>query len=92
MGKNRFLPSGFEAITRCNVPLPGVPLVEVCNNRRILIENHQGVVAYESNEIIVKVRDGTICICGSRLRLMRMSRYQLVIMGLISSVHFGDIC
>lgn len=91
MGKNRFLSSGFDALTRCGTPLPGVPLVEVCNNRRVLIENHQGVVAYESNEIVVKVRNGTIRICGTQLQLMRMSRYQLVIMGMISEVCFGEI-
>ena len=91
MGKNRFLPSAADTIARCVAPLPGIPLVEVCNNRRVLIENHQGVVAYESNEIIIKVRNGTICIAGDRLQLMRMSRYQLIIMGVISSVHFREI-
>lgn len=92
MGKNRFFPSAADVIARCTIPLPGVPLVEVCNNRRILIENHQGVVGYETNEIIVKVRNGTICIGGDHLQLIRMSRYQLVVVGVISSVKFGETC
>ena len=75
MGKSSYLPSVPDAISRCATPLPGVPLVEVCNSKRILIENHQGVVAYQSNEIIIKVRNGSICVCGDQLRLIRMSRY-----------------
>ena len=92
MGRSRFLPSVPDAIARCGTPLPGIPLVEVCNNRRILIENHQGVVAYQNSEIIVKVRSGNICVCGDQLQLVRMSRYQLVITGVITSIHFKEIC
>ena len=92
MGKNRFLPSVPDAIARCGTPLPGVPLVEVCNNRRILVENHQGIVAYENSKIIVKVRSGSISICGDQLQLIRMSRYQLIITGAISDVHFRETC
>ena len=92
MGRNRLLPSVPDALTRSGTPVPGVPLVEVCSNRRVLIENHQGVVAYQVNEIVVKVRTGRICVCGEHLQLIRMNRSQLVITGRVSAVHFREMC
>lgn len=66
--------------------LPGVPIVEIAGEHRVLIENHQGVTAYGCREICVKVRFGTVSVCGVDLDLARMSRHQLVITGKIDSV------
>lgn len=68
-------------------PLPGIPLVEICDQRRVLIENHQGIVGYGCNEILIKVRYGQICICGENLKLAKMSKEKLVITGKISAVN-----
>lgn len=65
---------------------PGLPIVEICNDSRVLIENHKGVTAYGSNEICVKVSFGTLCVSGSCLALARMTRHQLVIIGHIDGV------
>ena len=66
--------------------LPIQPLVEICGTGRVLIENHRGVAEYSDERISVKVRFGTVCICGEGLRLCRMSGCQLVITGLIHSI------
>ena len=92
MGRNRFFSSVPDSIARAGAPLPGVPLVEICNGRRVLIENHQGVVAYQRNEINIKARGGYIYVCGDDLQLIRMSRCQLVITGVISGVSFKENC
>ena len=63
-----------------------VPLVEIANDRRILIENHQGVCSYTTERINVRVMFGQICIYGDRLHIVRMTREQLVICGAIQSV------
>jgi len=67
--------------------LPGVPLVEICDRKRVLVENHQGILYYGSNEIQIKVRDGHICVIGENLKLNRMSKVKLVITGDISAVN-----
>jgi len=67
-------------------PLPGVPIVELAGDRRVLIENHQGVRGYSSSCILVKVPFGCIQICGSCLELAKMTREQLVIQGKIDSI------
>lgn len=66
--------------------LPGVPLVEITGDSRVLIEHHQGVVAYGCREICVRVKYGTVSVSGSALRLARMTKEQLVICGLIDGV------
>lgn len=66
--------------------VPGLPIVEICNDSRVLIENHKGVTAYGCNEICVKVSFGTLCISGTCLALARMTHHQLVITGHIDGV------
>lgn len=66
--------------------LPGIPLVEISGDRRVLIEHHQGVVAYGCCEICVRVRYGILSVSGSGLNLARMTKEQLVICGCIESI------
>lgn len=67
-------------------PLPGLPLVELSGDRRVLIENHCGVTQYGKEKICVRVKYGQVSICGQELELARMTRGQLVISGRIDSV------
>lgn len=67
-------------------PIPTQPLVEILCDRRVLVENHQGVVEYGTNQICIKVKYGTIAVCGCNLELARMMKGQLVITGKIESV------
>lgn len=67
--------------------IPGVPIVEICDQRRVLIENHQGIVGYGGNEIQIKVRFGRICVCGENLKLKLMCKNKLVIIGRINAVN-----
>ena len=62
------------------------PIVEIAGQNRVLIENHQGVLAYSPEEIGIKVSYGKILIAGDDLRLMEISCDQLVIKGRIDSL------
>lgn len=62
------------------------PLLELCGEHRILIENHNGVEAYSSERINVKTRSALIRITGSNLEICRMSVAQLVIIGNIKEI------
>ena len=61
-------------------------IVELVGYRRVLIENHLGVITYGKEKIIVKVKYGAVCICGCSLELTHMTKEQLVIFGTIQSV------
>lgn len=67
-------------------PLPGLPLVELAGDRRVLIERHMGVSEYTKERIMVKVKLGHICVCGTNMELSRIMKSQLVIKGTIFSV------
>lgn len=66
--------------------LPGLPLVEIAGDSRVLVENHGGVTSYSCTEIRIKVHFGLLCVCGTSLKLARMTRNQLVIIGRIDSI------
>ena len=66
--------------------LPKQPLIEVIGQRRVLIENHFGIIQYSNLEICVKVKYGYISICGKQLQIARMTKEQLVIMGSVECV------
>ena len=83
--------NGFfeRAIMGSDLPgeaVPGLPLVEIMGEHRVLIENHKGVIGYGCSEICVKVKYGVLKICGNELTLARMTKHQLVISGIIDSV------
>ncbi len=87
MGRKRSFVDRLAAVTDLqDEPIPGLPLVEIAGDRRVLIENHQGVTQYGRQSIQVRVKFGAVCICGAGLELARMTRGQLVISGRIDSV------
>ena len=63
--------------------LPGLPVVELAGDQRVLIEGHGGVTAYSPDRICVKVTFGHVEISGQGLELACMSKQQLVITGRI---------
>ena len=65
---------------------PGMPVVEIAGERRVLIERHSGMVEYSRERICVRVCYGTVCVCGTGLELSLMTKQQLVIAGQIDCV------
>ena len=66
--------------------IPGLPLIEIVGDRRVLIEHHCGVTEYGFGEIRIKVKHGSIAVYGNKLELARMTKEQLIICGCIEGV------
>ena len=66
--------------------IPGLPLIEILGDRRVLIEHHCGITEYGCNQICVKVRQGMISVVGTKLELALMTKEQLIISGCIEGV------
>lgn len=66
--------------------VPLLPILELCGDRRILIENHRGVSVYEPECIQIHVSFGELAIDGDRLQICRMQNHQLVIRGRIDAI------
>lgn len=75
-----------DAVQLHGEPLPGVSLVEIAGDSRVLIERHLGVTKYEREQICVKTRFGCIFVEGCNLTVTEMTHTQLVITGRIASV------
>lgn len=75
-----------DSIDLSDEPIPGLPLVELAGDRRVLIERHSGVTEYSTEKICVKVRYGQVCISGCGLELTCMTREKLIITGRIDCV------
>lgn len=67
-------------------PIPGVPIIEMSGNRRVLIENHHGVMEYGTERISIVVKFGKVVITGAEMEICYMSRQQLIITGCIDGV------
>ncbi len=78
-----------EAADLHGEPLPGVPLVELAGENRVLIECHCGVTEYSRERIGVKVKYGQVCVCGSGLELSVMTKERLVISGRIDGIQLS---
>lgn len=70
-------------------PVPGVPVVEIAGDSRVLIEHHCGITAYGEDHIRVRVSYGDLCVMGECLRIVGMNQKQLVIKGKIRCVKLG---
>ena len=81
-----FLNRLMEQADLSDEPLPRIPIVELSDDRRVLIENHCGISEYGKECIRVRVRYGEICICGNCLLVSRLSGNQLIITGRIDSI------
>lgn len=66
--------------------LPGQSVLELLGDKRILIERHGGVIQYSPEEIGIKLKFGTVCVCGCALELIHMTQGQLVIQGKIDAI------
>lgn len=69
----------FFDITR--QPFQSEPLVEISGYNRILIENYMGILLYSQCLVQVQLSLGNISVSGTDLRIMQISKEQLVITG-----------
>lgn len=84
--RKRFMEHLTAAADLQEEPIPGLPLIEISGDRRVLIEHHCGVTEYGHEQIGVRVKYGCILICGNHLELTRMTKEQLIISGCIEAV------
>lgn len=72
----------------CAIPLRGNILLELCANRRVLIENHSGVYEYGTQQVGIRYGKDRVLICGTNLILQNINREKLCILGKIQAVTF----
>ena len=64
----------------------GLPRVEITGRHELRMENHQGILAYGPEEIVVSGGKLLVKIRGSELELRAMTGLELLITGKISQI------
>ena len=78
-------PNIFMRINRGEIARQ-LPLLELAGDNRVLVENHSGVLEYSTNKIQIKVTYGKLTVIGNKLKILQMSKEQLVINGRIDEI------
>lgn len=68
--------------------LLGAAMVTVTAGKRLLVENHRGVLSYGDAQIIVRLPRGKLSVSGSALSLLVMTSEQLLIGGRIQTLEW----
>ncbi len=76
----------------CGESVPGVPIVEIAGDHRVLIERHRGVIEYGPQCIRIRVPYGILCVSGCGMELTRMTAQQLIISGKIDGISIDRGC
>jgi sporulation protein YqfC len=63
--------------------IPGVTLIELLEDTRVLIEQHRGILVYGESEILISTSFGNVAVIGSSLILRHISKEKLVITGTV---------
>ncbi len=64
----------------------GCPILELCGDDRLLIENHRCVIGYNDRKVSVRVEYGVLEIEGRGLVLAGLQKEQLLVRGKIDVV------
>lgn len=68
--------------------LSDYPLIHITANNEITVENHKGIVEFNSNSVKLKSKLGIISISGILLRIKVINENDIIITGRINSVEY----
>ena len=67
----------------------GAAKLSVTGGKRILIENHRGILEYGSERIAVRMDSGTLILSGTELHLLGMNEQELLFGGRLQNAEWG---
>jgi sporulation protein YqfC len=66
----------------------GIPFISLCGNMEFSIDNHNGILSYESGQIVIRTKHYPICIRGRQLLIDYYTRDSIKIRGQITDICF----
>lgn len=67
-----------------------LPKIVVVGNREITIENHRGIIAFESSMVKINSRIGTITISGRNFEILFIGETSMTISGRFEGVSYEE--
>lgn len=68
--------------------LLGTAKLTVTGNRRVLVENHRGILEYGTEQIRISTGRGQLVVRGSELSLSAMNQKELIVCGKLQAVEW----
>ena len=69
-------------------PNPNLPHVEVAGDRRVLVENHNGILEYSDTVMRIALGGMELCIAGENMDLCVLTLHELTIEGKIHTLEY----
>ena len=66
------------------------PIITICSNKFLSIENYVNIVEFDTNLIRVKTKEKIVKITGDKLVLKYINEGEIGIKGIINSLEFTD--
>lgn len=60
--------------------------IRIQGNKRVIIDNHVGVLTYEDNNIAIKTKIGIITVIGNKMCIVEISDFSIIIEGIIEEI------
>ena len=82
---------GHNLVEKLELPqdiVLGVPILTMQGNTELLIENHRGLLQYDTDEIRVRTKTFTVQIEGKELNIQEYRKDLLIIRGRIERMQF----
>jgi len=86
--KGRFLQNLTTAFELPADVVLNLPRITITGSLHMLIENHQGIIAYEPEKIRIRTRQGETVITGTGLKIDSLFAGEVRINGRISGIEF----
>lgn len=67
-----------------------LPKIIVIGNREITIENHKGILSFESDQIKINSRIGSITISGKNFEILFIGDTTMTISGIFNGISYGE--
>ena len=68
--------------------LANIPFIQLCGRNRVEIEGIYKLLECTSNNIVIKLKKDSICLCGSNLYIKHFTEKNAVIEGKVTSIEF----
>ena len=65
-----------------------LPLIMITGHRKLLLENHKGIAAYNRETVKIRIKNGYLIIEGRRLEIEEIQSEHLQLSGTINKICF----
>ncbi|MDO4846280.1 MAG: YabP/YqfC family sporulation protein [Oscillospiraceae bacterium] len=65
----------------------GLPQIALDGFERVSVDLQRGLLSYSDTQVEIAVPAGTVCVCGSDLRIRLMKENRIVLSGAITELH-----